>query len=134
MSTEICSISLEKNVWTIWLQWNDIKESLPIGLGMAQMLMQSKGRFPWDQIIGWTFCWIFREMATILHVSFLTAVLLDVQTINIHKCQLSLQKYSTISKLVSFLLLLLCQVSDLQQMASTTLQFFISCVSFCIYY
>lgn len=40
-----------------------------MGLGTAMTCVQSKGRLLRDQITGWTFCMMFREMATMLQVS-----------------------------------------------------------------
>ncbi len=47
--------------------------SSPIGLGTAMTCVQSKGRLLRDQMTGWTFCMMLREMATMLQVSWRTA-------------------------------------------------------------
>lgn len=47
----------------------NILVSSPIGLGTAMTCVQSKGRLLRDQMTGWTFCMMLREMATMLHVS-----------------------------------------------------------------
>lgn len=44
-----------------------------MGLGTARAWVQSKGRLVRDQMTGWTFCVMFREMATMEHVSCRTA-------------------------------------------------------------
>lgn len=48
-----------------------------MGLGTASAWVQSKGRLVRDQMTGWTFCVMFSEMATIEHVSCLTATRLE---------------------------------------------------------
>lgn len=45
----------------------------PMGLGTASAWVQSKGRLLRDQMTGWTFCMMLREMATMLQVSWRTA-------------------------------------------------------------
>ena len=45
----------------------------PMGLGTARAWVQSKGRLVRDQMTGCTFCVMFREMATMEHVSCRTA-------------------------------------------------------------
>lgn len=52
---------------------SDISRSSPIGLGTAMTCVQSKGRLLRDQMTGWTFCIMLREMATMLQVSWRTA-------------------------------------------------------------
>ncbi len=54
------------------------EEILPMGLGTAMTWVQSKGRLLRDQMTGWTFCMMFREIATILHVSWRTATRLNI--------------------------------------------------------
>lgn len=44
-----------------------------MGLGTARAWVQSKGRLVRDQMTGCTFCVMFREMATMEHVSCRTA-------------------------------------------------------------
>lgn len=50
-----------------------------MGLGTARAWVQSKGKLVRDQMTGWTFCVMFSEIATMEHVSCLTATRLEQQ-------------------------------------------------------
>lgn len=50
-----------------------------MGLGTARAWVQSKGRLVRDQMTGCTFCVMFREMATMEHVSCRTATRLGAK-------------------------------------------------------
>lgn len=56
----------------------------PMGLGTGMTCVQSKGRLLSDQMTGWTFCMMLREMATMLHVSCRTATRLPAQSRDVH--------------------------------------------------
>lgn len=82
---EICHYSYIKiyGIWDIAYHYIVIYKCLcsnrenllnsPIGFGTAMTCVQSKGRLLRDQMTGWTFCIMLREMATMLHVSWRTA-------------------------------------------------------------
>lgn len=73
----------------------------PIGLGTAMTCVQSKGKLLSDQMTGWTFCMMLREMATMLQVSCRTATRLPNRSkdINMKSLQQSSHKLqSTDSK------------------------------------